>query len=251
MVVKAALVALILLLGIGSNSKKPHKPTAHKVPAVSAQAAEPVAPVAPRPIASAIEDTVTRLWTDDTKRIWVRLKHDAWLWGDRDMDAANSIRLPAETIVEIVGAVAGSGFFKASVDGKTGLLAQVNVPKSAASDTIQAKAQADEVKRLATEGRRARAQEQAQKDAAIKREEVRLENFRRSMIARYGEVIGGKVYAGKPWIGMTLEMAEDALGEPARKTTTITADVTRERWLYGDEFLEFEEGKLAKIELSH
>lgn len=190
--------------------------------------------------AIAAQDTVTRFWEDESKRIWVRLKHDARLWGSLAMDSKDSVVLQPETVIEIVGST--GGLFKAQVEGKVGFLAQIHVPKNPTSDAIIERGKVLE-----------KQQEQANAAAKLKREAQRQAARKKALIEKYGEKIGADIYATKIWIGMTKEMAQESWGEPVDINTTVTPLVHHEQWVYeiGESkraYLYFEDGILTSYQ---
>jgi hypothetical protein len=78
--------------------------------------------------------------------------------------------------------------------------------------------------------------------AAIRAYRQRLEY----LVARFGEVIGLRIYEGQFWIGMTDIMAGEALGSPDRVNRTVTERSVSEQWVYrrAGLYLYFEDGVL-------
>lgn len=232
---KWGVVVVILLLGLGGKSKKPNedRPAQNHPTAIGSLVLSPVDTlardsitaggpvVAAMPIAISPPDTVTRLWQDDSKRVWVRLKGDAWLWGSPAMDVKDAVKLQAESVVEIVGY--DSGFFKAHSEGRDGLLTQFHVPRNPTSNAIIERGKALE-------------KERAQAEVAAKKH---------ALIKRFGKKNADRIEAHKIWIGMSAEMTRESWGEPEDINRTVTGYSVSEQWVYeGEVYLYFEDGIL-------
>lgn len=67
-----------------------------------------------------------------------------------------------------------------------------------------------------------------------------------SLINRYGEVDGRKIYNGRIWIGMTDSQARISIGRPNDINRSVGEWGTHEQWVYNDgRYLYFENGKLT------
>lgn len=66
------------------------------------------------------------------------------------------------------------------------------------------------------------------------------------LIRKYGQTRGERIYEKEIWIGMTDEMARDALGRPNDINRTTTSWGIREQWVYPNRvYLYFEDGILT------
>ena len=69
--------------------------------------------------------------------------------------------------------------------------------------------------------------------AELKRLEELEKNKHADMLSKkYGKEDAEKILKGLYWIGMTKQMAEYSRGRPDKINTTVTANTTREQWIY-------------------
>lgn len=89
------------------------------------------------------------------------------------------------------------------------------------------------------------AQERANREAeyAKKLKEEQAAN-KKAMVAKYGSVNGDKISAGKVWLGMSKEMAEDSWGKPRDVNRSVGSWGVKEQWVYSDANLYFDNGIL-------
>ncbi|MCR4940383.1 MAG: DUF2845 domain-containing protein, partial [Treponemataceae bacterium] len=67
-------------------------------------------------------------------------------------------------------------------------------------------------------------------------------------LEKFGEDKWNTILAEKVSVGMTKEMCRLSWGEPKRVNKTITESVIREQWVYGSNYLYFENGILSSIQ---
>jgi hypothetical protein len=94
-------------------------------------------------------------------------------------------------------------------------------------------------------------EEKAAKDAAKKNEEKRRfakEERKQKLISKYGEAASIKILNGRVWIGMTKEMAVESWGRPDDINRTVSASNIHEQWVYGRQYLYFENGILTTFQ---
>jgi hypothetical protein len=65
---------------------------------------------------------------------------------------------------------------------------------------------------------------------------------------KFGEKIWNNILSGKVAIGYTKEMCELSWGEPKKINETITAGGKSEQWVYKDNYLYFNNGKLTSMQ---
>lgn len=82
-----------------------------------------------------------------------------------------------------------------------------------------------------------------QRKENLKRE-VEANTHRKMLVSKYGSVNGERVFAGKIWLGMTKEMAEDSWGKPSDINRTVGSWGVKEQWIYSDAYLYFDNGIL-------
>lgn len=88
--------------------------------------------------------------------------------------------------------------------------------------------------------------------AELKRLEELEKNKHADMLSKkYGKEDAEKILKGLYWIGMTKQMAEYSRGRPDKINTTVTANTTREQWIYRkfNLYLYFEDGILTSYQL--
>ena len=80
----------------------------------------------------------------------------------------------------------------------------------------------------------------------VKLEELEDSNPRKArLIRKYGQRNGERLYKKDLWLGMTDEMARDALGRPNDINRTTTSWGVREQWVYTNQYLYFDDGILS------
>ena len=65
---------------------------------------------------------------------------------------------------------------------------------------------------------------------------------------KYGEKVYSDLKVGKFWLGMTLEMAEIALGKPTKINESVGKWGNHQQWVYNNKILYFENGKLVSFQ---
>jgi len=114
-------------------------------------------------------------------------------------------------------------YFKASYKGKVGFIAYGSLQENKLVRQIES-----EIKQ--------------KKFEKIQKESPKLSR----LIKQYGESTAKKLINGKIWIGMTDEMAREALGSPKDINRTTSSYGVREQWVYPyGKYLYFENGKLT------
>ena len=66
--------------------------------------------------------------------------------------------------------------------------------------------------------------------------------------ARFGLDIWNTILQGKVRIGMTKEMCRLSWGDPEKINETITAGKKSEQWVYTDNYIYFDNGKVTAIQ---
>ena len=85
-------------------------------------------------------------------------------------------------------------------------------------------------------------QNQIQKELATQNE---LRERKNSLVRKYGEVNGEKIFNGKIWLGMTKEMVIDSWGQPRDINKSVGSWGVHEQWVYYNSYLYFRNGKLT------
>jgi len=86
---------------------------------------------------------------------------------------------------------------------------------------------------------------------AKKQEEIKQkqENERKALISylttKYGAATATKILNNEVWLGMTKEMVLDSRGKPSDINRSVGSWGVNEQWVYGDQYLYFENGKLT------
>lgn len=89
----------------------------------------------------------------------------------------------------------------------------------------------------------------AKAEAAAKQAAIERENYRKSIINRYGEQVGNAILSGKVLIGMTSTQCRESWGSPKTINRTTSRYGVREQWVYaGSRYLYFENGILTTIQ---
>lgn len=89
----------------------------------------------------------------------------------------------------------------------------------------------------------------AKAEAAAKQAAIERENYRKSIINRYGEQVGNAILSGNVLIGMTSTQCREAWGSPKTINRTTSRYGVREQWVYaGSRYLYFENGILTTIQ---
>lgn len=68
------------------------------------------------------------------------------------------------------------------------------------------------------------------------------------IIKKYGKVNGNKILNHYFWIGMTKDMAIESLGQPSDINKSVGSWGVHEQWVYGEEYLYFENGILTSYQ---
>jgi hypothetical protein len=117
-------------------------------------------------------------------------------------------------------------------------LKKIKVQKSAEKRALDDQKRDAEAKRLVEEAKIL--------DVEFKKKE---EQRRADLIKKYGSTIGGKIIAGKIWIGMTDAMAKESWGYPDDINRTVGSFGVHEQWVYpNDVYLYFEDGILTTFQ---
>jgi hypothetical protein len=96
------------------------------------------------------------------------------------------------------------------------------------------------VDRLEREKRRT---EQTQKQ---RQETIALQNERkRILINKYGSDKGLRIFNGKIWLGMSMEMVADSWGDPSRINKSVGSWGVSEQWIYYGSYLYIRNGTLT------
>jgi len=91
-------------------------------------------------------------------------------------------------------------------------------------------------------------QQQAVQQQEVKQEVVQQQPDSRMtyLEAKYGKNIAVRIYAGKIWKGMTVDMVKDAWGEPDRINQVVVKSVKMEEYIYRSTWLLMEKGTLKE-----
>ena len=81
------------------------------------------------------------------------------------------------------------------------------------------------------------AAKQAAEEAYIKR--------RNALTKEYGATVAMDLLAGKIWLGMTAMMTLESLGAPEERNRSVGSWGVHEQWVYGDNYLYFENDVLT------
>jgi len=84
-------------------------------------------------------------------------------------------------------------------------------------------------------------EEQKENERNVKEAQIR----KVALIKKYGQANGQRITDGKIWIGMTSKMAKESWGEPDDINRTVNQYNTHEQWVYGSNYLYFENGILT------
>lgn len=94
------------------------------------------------------------------------------------------------------------------------------------------------------------AAEKQASDKLKKQTEKEIEEWKKGVIAKYGNKVGQKLVDGYYWVGMTAEMARVSLGEPETINKSVGTWGVHEQWVYGSIYLYIEKGKVASYQNS-
>lgn len=107
----------------------------------------------------------------------------------------------------------------------------------------------DEFNRYTAYNNQLKAAAKAKAAAAAKQAAIDRENYRKSIIAKYGEQIGNAILNGKVLIGMSSSQCREAWGSPKSINRTTSRYGVHEQWVYsGNRYLYFENGTLTTIQ---
>jgi hypothetical protein len=73
------------------------------------------------------------------------------------------------------------------------------------------------------------------------------DNRRIYLLKKYGYTDGLRIFQGKLWQGMTIDMVLESKGIPYSVNRNVTRGGTSERWIYSELYLFFENGILTSI----
>lgn len=92
---------------------------------------------------------------------------------------------------------------------------------------------------------------EAAKQAAIKTQTEQEANRKTTLTKKYGAATAQKILAGEIWIGMSDTMARESWGEPEQINRSVGSWGVHEQWVYGDNYVYFEDGVLSSWQTSH
>lgn len=146
----------------------------------------------------------------------------------------------------------GALWCKVSVKGDSGYLKlsdlQFDYETQIKVDSIS-KVRADEYKAWIVkinEQRRILKQEELVKEQKeLKEKEKQLKERKDALTKKYGKKNAQRILDKKIWLGMSKEMAIESWGQPDDINRTVGSWGVHEQWIYVDEYLYFENGKLT------
>jgi len=63
--------------------------------------------------------------------------------------------------------------------------------------------------------------------------------------SKYGSSAASRIYAGKIWKGMDVQMVKDSWGSPKKISRVISGNIVKEEWFYAGTWLHFENSTLT------
>jgi len=91
--------------------------------------------------------------------------------------------------------------------------------------------------------------ETAERQAAEIKSKAAARARRTRLEKRFGVAVAARILRGEDWLGMSKEMALEALGKPSGINRTLSATGTHEQWVYpGSTYLYFTNSKLAVVQ---
>ncbi len=88
-------------------------------------------------------------------------------------------------------------------------------------------------------------EEEKRRKEQMKKELAEKEALINKYTLKYGSTIAKKIVNGYIWLGMTKEMAIDSWGHPDDINKSVGSWGVHEQWIYGNQYLYFENGKLT------
>lgn len=118
-------------------------------------------------------------------------------------------------------------------------------------DAEENKRKDEELKKIEAQMQKERRAIEEQKRSLLAKEAVEVakrmdEQHKSYILKKYGSTIGGKILAGKIWLGMTDDMAKDSWGTPDNNNRSVGSWGIHEQWIYPNNvYLYFENGILT------
>lgn len=180
-------------------------------------------------------------------------------WFKKNEQGDADFYLKAGDTVEVIASAWSD--LKVLYDGKVGYVYHLDIVRNKELDSfieiLEAKYKEEEKKKVSERWEKIDmdASEKAEKnkkeqDARVNSEKRERAKLISSKFDKYGNVVVQKIIDGKIWVGMTDDMAISSWGKPNKINKTVSSFGAKEQWVYNDEYLYFEDGKLVTFQTS-